>query len=130
MEAITIGQEKRCKENQRFLTSLKSLKNEFFLQFFSHSFEALGNPFKSKLEGINDLVGNEDLFLLGPGSFEIAKALNKKNLTFYEDSVIDFQKVLLHIKKNFNEYNDISPLYLSNPIAEKKDISWFVKKEI
>tara|TARA_A100001011_G_C14184295_1_gene788316 strand:- start:325 stop:999 length:675 start_codon:yes stop_codon:yes gene_type:complete len=130
LEAITIGQEKRCKENQRFLTSLKSLKNEFFLQFFSHSFEALGNPFKSKLEGINDLVGNEDLLLLGPGSFEIAKVLNKKNLTFYEDSVIDFQKVLLHIKKNFNEYNDISPLYLSNPIAEKKDISWFVKKEI
>ena len=52
---------------------------EFFLQFFSHSFEALGSPFKSKLEGINDLVGKEDLFLLGPGSFEIAKVLNKKN---------------------------------------------------
>lgn len=130
LEAITISQELKCKDNQIILTSLKSLKDEYFLQFFNHSFEPLVDPFKSKLEGINDLVGSKDLLLLGSGSSEIAKVLSKKNLLVCKESEIDFQKVLLHIKKNLNQYNDISPLYLSDPIAKKKEISWFVRKEI
>ena len=78
---------------------------------------------------VTDTIG---FFLLIPWTrkYFIRSFLEKKNANSETKDYIDFQQVLKHIMKKPSQYKDVIPLYLSNPLAEKKDISWFVKKEI
>ena len=44
---------------------------------------------------------------------------------------IDFLLVFEGMKKNISYYqNNLQPVYLSDPVAEKKDPLWFAKKKI
>ena len=130
LEAISISQKKIFEKNEMYLVSIKAVKNEFFFQVFNYLSEPLSEPIKSKLSSIEKLLSNRNLVLIGPGSTEIRELINLKNKIIETKDYIDYQKVLLHIIENTDQYNNIAPLYLSNPLAEKKDISWFVKKEI
>ena len=130
LEAISISQKKIFEKNEMYLVSIKAVKNEFFFQVFNYLSEPLSEPIKSKLSSIEKLLSNRNLVLIGPGSNEIRELINLKNKIIETKDYIDYQKVLLHIIENTDQYNNIVPLYLSNPLAEKKDISWFVKKEI
>ena len=130
LEAISISQKKIFEKNEMYLVSIKAVKNEFFFQVFNYLSEPLSEPIKSKLSSIEKLLSNRNLVLIGPGSTEIRELINLKNKIIETKDYIDYQKVLLHIIENTDQYNNIVPLYLSNPLAEKKDLSWFVKKEI
>ena len=130
LEAISISQKKIFEKNEMYLVSIKAVKNEFFFQVFNYLSEPLSEPIKSKLSTIEKLLSNRNLVLIGPGSTEIRELINIKNKIIETKDYIDYQKVLLHIIENTDQYNNIVPLYLSNPLAEKKDVSWFVKKEI
>ena len=84
--------------------------------------------------GISCLIINQFLILSLSVVLEDSKAsslcaLSNDEIIEVKD-YIDYQKVLTHITKKSDQYNNIVPLYLSDPLAEKKDISWFVKKEI
>ena len=63
-------------------------------------------------------------------SNDIKGFIDIKNKIIEVKDHIDYQKLLTHIIKKPGQYSNIIPLYLSDPLAEKKDISWFVKKEI
>ena len=130
LEAISISQKKIFEKNEMYLVSIKAVKNEFFFQVFNYLSEPLSEPIKSKLSSIKKLLSNRNLVLIGPGSTEIRELINLKNKIIETKDYIDFQQVLKHIMKKPSQYKDVIPLYLSNPLAEKKDISWFVKKEI
>ena len=130
LEAISISQKKIFEKNEMYLVSIKAVKNEFFFQVFNYLSEPLSEPIKSKLSSIEKLLSNRNLVLIGPGSTEIRELINLKNKIIETKDYIDFQQVLKHIMKKPSQYKDVIPLYLSNPLAEKKDISWFVKKEI
>ena len=130
LEAISISQKGIFKKNKSYLVSIKSVKDEFFFQIFNNFCEPLSKPIKSKLSYIEELLSDSDLVLIGPGSSEIRSLINIKNKIVEVKDHIDYQKLLTYIMQKPNQYSNIVPLYLSNPIAEKKDISWFVKKEI
>jgi tRNA threonylcarbamoyl adenosine modification protein YeaZ len=130
LEAISISQSRILKKNESLLVSVKAVKDEFFFQVFNYLSEPLSKPIKSKLSDIEELLSNRDLILIGPGSSEIKGLIDIKNKIIEVKDYIDYQKVLTHITKKSDQYNNIVPLYLSDPLAEKKDISWFVKKEI
>lgn len=130
LEAISISQSRILKKNESLLVSVKAVKDEFFFQVFNYLSEPLSKPIKSKLSDIEELLSNRDLILIGPGSSEIKGLIDIKNKIIEVKDYIDYQKVLTHIRKKSDQYNNIVPLYLSDPLAEKKDISWFVKKEI
>jgi len=130
LEAISISQSRILKKNESLLVSVKAVKDEFFFQVFNYLSEPLSKPIKSKLFDIEELLSNKDLILIGPGSSEIKGLIDIKNKIIEVKDYIDYQKVLTHITKKSDQYNNIVPLYLSDPLAEKKDISWFVKKEI
>ena len=89
----------------------------------------MSEPIKSKLSNISKLLNSEDLVLIGLEVEEIEKLIDKKYKLINSENYIDFHKVLNQITKKPNQYNKVSPLYLSDPVAEKKDISWFVKKK-
>ena len=130
LEAISISQSRILKKNESLLVSVKAVKDEFFFQVFNYLSEPLSKPIKSKLSDIEELLSNRDLILIGPGSSEIKGLIDIKNKIIEAKDYIDYQKVLTHITEKSDQYNNIVPLYLSDPLAEKKDISWFVKKEI
>jgi tRNA threonylcarbamoyl adenosine modification protein YeaZ len=130
LEAISISQSRILKKNESLLVSVKAVKDEFFFQVFNYLSEPLSKPIKSKLSDIEELLSNRDLILIGPGSSEIKGLIDIKNKIIEVKDYIDYQKVLTHIRKKSDQYNNIVPLYLSDPLAEKKDISWFVKKEV
>ena len=85
---------------------------------------------KSKFSEIEKLLNDRDLVLIGPGSNDIRGLIDIKNKIIEVKDHIDYHKLLTHIIKEPDQYSSIVPLYLSDPLAEKKDISWFVKKEI
>ena len=130
LEAISISQRRIFKKDERYLVSIKALKDEFFFQVFNYLSEPLSKPIKSKLYNIEKLITEKDLVLIGPGSREIRGLIDLKNRIIEVKDYIDYQKVLLQIIEKPDQYDNIVPLYLSDPLAEKKDISWFVKKEI
>ena len=130
LEAIAITQKGVCKEGENALVLIKALQNEYFIQIFNHLSEPMSEPIKSKLSNISKLLNSEDLVLIGLGVEEIEKLIDKKYTLINSENYIDFHKVLNQIIKKPNEYNKVSPLYLSAPVAEKKDMSWFVKKKI
>ena len=130
LEAISISQRAIFKKNESHLVSIKAVKNEFFFQAFNYLSDPLSKPIKSKLSDIDKLLSYRDLVLIGPGSSEIGGLIDIKNKITEVKDYIDYQKVITHIIKKPDQYNNIVPLYLSDPMAEKKDISWFVKKEI
>lgn len=130
LEAISISQRGIFKKNKSYLVLIKALKDEFFFQIFNYFCEPLSKPIKSKLSYIERLLSDRDLVLIGPGSSEIRGLIDIKNKIIKVKDDIDYQKLLTHIMQQPDQYSNIVPLYLSNPIAEKKDISWFVKKEI
>ena len=70
------------------------------------------------------------MVLIGPGAYDIRGLINIKNKIIKVKDHIDYQKLLTQIINKPDQYSNIVPLYLSDPLAEKKDISWFVKKEI
>ena len=130
LEAISISYKGIFKKNESYLVSIKAVKDEFFFQVFNYLSEPLSKPIKSKLSDIEKLLSDRHLVLIGPGSSKIRGSIDTKNKIIEVKDYIDYQKVLTHIIKKPDQYNSIVPLYLSDPVAEKKDISWFVKKEI
>jgi tRNA threonylcarbamoyl adenosine modification protein YeaZ len=130
LEAISISQSRILKKNESLLVSVKAVKDEFFFQVFNYLSEPLSKPMKSKFSDIEKLLNDRDLVLIGPGSNDIRGLIDIKNKIIGVKDHIDFQKLLTHIVKEPDQYSNIVPLYLSDPLAEKKDISWFVKKQI
>ena len=130
LEAISLSQREIFKKNESYLVSIKAVKDEFFFQVFNYLSEPLSKPIKSKFSDIEKLLSNRDLVLIGPGSYEIKGLIDIKNKIIKVKDHIDYQKLLTQIIKKPDQYSNIVPLYLSDPLAEKKDISWFVKKEI
>ena len=130
LEAISLSQMEIFKKNETYLVSIKAVKDEFFFQVFNYLSEPLSKPIKSKLSDIEKLLSDRDLVLIGPGSNDIKGFIDIKNKIIEVKDHIDYQKLLTHIIKKPSQYSNIIPLYLSDPLAEKKDISWFVKKEI
>ena len=130
LEAISLSQREIFKKNESYLVSIKAVKDEFFFQVFNYLSEPLSKPIKSKLSDIEKLLSDRDLVLIGPGSYDIRGLIDIKNKIIKVKDHIDYQKLLTQIIKKPDQYSNIVPLYLSDPLAEKKDISWFVKKEI
>ena len=130
LEAFSLSQREIFKKNKSYLVSIKAVKDEFFFQVFNYLSEPLSKPIKSKLSDIEKLLSNRDLVLIGPGSYDIKRLIDIKNKIIKVKDHIDYQKLLKQIIKKPDQYSNIVPLYLSDPLAEKKDISWFVKKEI
>ena len=130
LEAISLSQIRIFKKNESYLVSIKAVKDEFFFQIFNYLSRPLSKPIKSKLSDIKKLFSDRDLFLIGPGSSEIGVSIDIKDKIIEARDYIDYRKVITRIIEKPDHYNKIVPLYLSNPLAEKKDISWFVKKEI
>ncbi len=130
LEAISISHRGIFRKNKSYLVLIKAVKNEFFFQIFNYQSEPLSKPSKSKLSNFEKLFKDGDLVVIGPGSNEVRTLADIKNKIIETKDYIDFQQVLKHIMKKPSQYKDVIPLYLSNPLAEKKDISWFVKKEI
>ena len=130
LEAISISQKKIFEKNEMYLVSIKAVKDEFFFQVFNYLSEPLSKPIKSKFSDIEKLLSDRELVLIGPGSNDIRGLLDIKNKIIEVKDHIDYQKLLTHIIKKPDQYSNIVPLYLSDPLAEKKDISWFAKKEI
>ena len=130
LEAISLSQKEIFKKNESYLVLIKAVKDEFFFQVFNYLSEPLSKPMKSKFSDIEKLLNDRDLVLIGPGSNDIRGLIDIKNKIIGVKDHIDFQKLLTHIVKEPDQYSNIVPLYLSDPLAEKKDISWFVKKQI
>ncbi len=130
LEAISLSQREIFKKNESYLVSIKAVKDEFFFQVFNYLSEPLSMPIKSKFSDIEKLLSNRELVLIGPGSNDIRGLIDIENKIIEAKDYIDYQKLLTYIIKKPDQYSNIVPLYLSDPLAEKKDISWFVTKEI
>ena len=122
---------KNCKEYKNFLVTAEARGNDYFFQLFDSLSNPISNPIKTSLEEAKITFLKNDLFFLGSGSLGAAKTLDQEKNIIGNNDKIDFLLVFESMKKNISYYqNNLQPVYLSDPVAEKKDPLWFAKKKI
>ena len=118
------------KKNENFLVTIKARGEDYFFQLFDNKAKPIAEAIKANIFSAHELFGNYKLFFLGDGSLDIAIKLGQKENIICNNNDIDFLKVFKNMNKNILRYKDnVWPLYLADPVAEKKDPQWFAKKE-
>jgi len=131
LQAIMFSHRKNCKEYKNFLVTAEARGNDYFFQLFDSLSNPISNPIKTSLEEAKITFLKNDLFFLGSGSLGAAKTLDQEKNIIGNNDKIDFLLVFESMKKNISYYqNNLQPVYLSDPVAEKKDPLWFAKKKI
>ena len=130
LEGLILSHEKILKKNQKFLVSIKARGEDYFFQLFDNNSKAFSKPIKANINKAKELYSDQDLFFLGSGSRDIAISFNQKEKIICNEDDINFFEVYKNIKENLLNYEDnVWPLYLADPVAEKKDPLWFAKKK-
>ena len=130
LEGLILSHEKILKKNQKFLVSIKARGEDYFFQLFDNNSKAFSKPIKANINKAKELYSDQDLFFLGSGSRDIAISFNQKEKIICNEDDINFFEVYKNIKENLLNYKDnVWPLYLADPVAEKKDPLWFAKKK-
>ena len=131
LEGLILSHEKILKKNQKFLVSIKARGEDYFFQLFDNNSKAFSKPIKANINKAKELYSDQDLFFLGSGSRDVAIHFDQKEKIISNEDNINFFEVYRNIKENLLNYEDnIWPLYLADPVAEKKDPLWFAKKKI
>ena len=130
LEGLILSHEKSLKKNQKFLVSIKARGEDYFFQLFDNNSIAFSKPIKANINKAKELYFDQDMFFLGSGSRDIAISFNQKEKIICNEDDINFFEVYKNIKENLLNYKDnVWPLYLADPVAEKKDPLWFAKKK-
>ena len=130
LEGLILSHEKILKKNQKFLVSIKARGEDYFFQLFDNNSIAFSKPIKANINKAKELYSEQDLFFLGSGSRDVAVNFNQKEKIICNEDDINFFEVYKNIKENLLNYKDnVWPLYLADPVAEKKDPLWFAKKK-
>lgn len=130
LEGLILSHEKILKKNQKFLVSIKARGEDYFFQLFDNNSIGFSKPIKADINKAKELYSDQDLFFLGSGSRDIAISFNQKEKIICNEDDINFFQVYNNIKENLLNYKDnVWPLYLADPVAEKKDPLWFAKKK-
>ena len=129
LQALMLTHKKRYNENTKLLVGIKARGEDYFLQLFDNNCLSLIKPVKADIIRAKELFFKYNLLFLGSGSLNLATNFGQEENIITTEDKIDFLKVYKSINKNLLDYeNNIWPLYLSEPIAEKKDPLWFAKK--
>jgi tRNA threonylcarbamoyl adenosine modification protein YeaZ len=131
LQAIMFSHKKNWKEYKNFLVTAEARGNDYFFQLFDNLSNPISDPIKTSLEEAKIIFFNNNLFFVGSGSLGVAKTLGQEKNIICDNDEIDFLLVFEGMKKNISYYqNNLQPVYLSDPVAEKKDPLWFAKKKI
>ena len=131
LQGLMLSHKKILKKNQKFLVAIKARGKDYFFQLFDNTSLAFTKPIKANINKAKELYSDQDLFFLGSGSRDVAIHFDQKEKIISNEDNINFFEVYRNIKENLLNYEDnIWPLYLADPVAEKKDPLWFAKKKI
>jgi tRNA A37 threonylcarbamoyladenosine modification protein TsaB len=116
--------------NEHFLVVIKARGKDYFFQLFDEKSDPLADAIKMTILAAKEQFTGYNLFFLGDGSLDAAASFGQKEYILNYNNNIDFLKVFENINEDISRYkNNIWPLYLADPVAEKKDPQWFAKKK-
>ena len=129
-QSLVFSFREEIKKNENFLVTIKARGEDYFFQLFDNKAKPSAEAVKANIFYAQELFANYNLSFIGDGSLDIAIKLGKKENIICNNNDIDFLKVFENMNKNILKYKDnVWPLYLAEPVAEKKDPQWFAKKE-
>ena len=130
LQSLVFSFREEIKKNENFLVTIKARGEDYFFQLFDNKAKPSAEAVKANIFYAQELFANYNLSFIGDGSLDIAIKLGKKENIICNNNDIDFLKVFENMNKNILNYKDnVWPLYLADPVAEKKDPQWFAKKE-
>ena len=130
LQSLVFSFREEIKKNENFLVTIKARGEDYFFQLFDNKAKPSAEAVKANIFYAQELFANYNLSFIGDGSLDIAIKLGKKENIICNNNDIDFLKVFENMNKNILNYKDnVWPLYLAEPVAEKKDPQWFAKKE-
>ena len=130
LQSLVFSFREEIKKNENFLVTIKARGEDYFFQLFDNKAKPSAEAVKANIFYAQELFANYNLSFIGDGSLDIAIKLGKKENIICNNNDIDFLKVFENMNKNILKYKDnVWPLYLAEPVAEKKDPQWFAKKE-
>ena len=130
LQSLVFSFREDIKKNENFLVTIKARGEDYFFQLFDNKAKPSAEAVKANIFYAQELFANYNLSFIGDGSLDIAIKLGKKENIICNNNDIDFLKVFENMNKNILKYKDnVWPLYLAEPVAEKKDPQWFAKKE-
>ena len=130
LQSLVFSFREEIKKNENFLVTIKARGEDYFFQLFDNKAKPSAEAVKANIFYAQELFANYNLFFIGDGSLDIAIKLGQKENIICNNNDIDFLKVFENMNKNILKYKDnVWPLYLAEPVAEKKDPQWFAKKE-
>ena len=130
LQSIIFSHKTVSANNEHFLVAIKARGKDYFFQLFDEKSEPLVDAIKMNILAAKEEFAGYNLFFLGDGSLDAAASFGQKeNILSYSNN-IDFLKVFENINEDISLYKDnVWPLYLADPVAEKKDPQWFAKKK-
>lgn len=130
LQSIIFSHKTVFANNEHFLVVIKARGKDYFFQLFDEKSEPLVDATKMTILAAKEEFAGYNLFFLGDGSLDAAASFGQKeNILSYSNN-IDFLKVFENINEDISRYKDnVWPLYLADPVAEKKDPQWFAKKK-
>ena len=130
LQSLVFSFREEIKKNENFLVTIKARGEDYFFQLFDNKAKPSAEAVKANIFYAQELFANYNLSFIGDGSLDIAIKLGQKENIICNNNDIDFLKVFENMNKNILKYKDnVWPLYLAEPVAEKKDPQWFAKKE-
>ena len=130
LQSLVFSFREEIKKNENFLVTIKARGEDYFFQLFDYKTRPSAEAVKANIFYAQELFANYNLSFIGDGSLDIAIKLGQKENIICNNNDIDFSKVFENMNKNILKYKDnVWPLYLAEPVAEKKDPQWFAKKE-
>ena len=130
LQSLVFSFREEIKKNENFLVTIKARGEDYFFQLFDNKAKPSAEAVKANIFYAQELFANYNLSFIGDGSLDIAIKLGQKENIICNNNDIDFSKVFENMNKNILKYKDnVWPLYLAEPVAEKKDPQWFAKKE-
>ena len=130
LQSLVFSFREEIKKNENFLVTIKARGEDYFFQLFDNKAKPKAEAVKANIFYAQELFANYNLSFIGDGSLDIAIKLGQKENIICNNNDIDFLKVFENMNKNILKYKDnVWPLYLADPVAEKKDPQWFAKKE-
>lgn len=130
LQSIILSHKTVSANNEHFLVAIKARGKDYFFQLFDEKSKPLVDAIKMTILAAKEEFAGYNLFFLGDGSLDAAASFGQKeNILSYSNN-IDFLKVFENINEDISRYKDnVWPLYLADPVAEKKDPQWFAKKK-
>ena len=130
LQSLVFSFREETKKSENFLVTIKARGEDYFFQLFDNKAKPSAEAVKANIFYAQELFANYNLSFIGDGSLDIAIKLGQKENIICNNNDIDFLKVFENMNKNILKYKDnVWPLYLAEPVAEKKDPQWFAKKE-